>query len=86
MLYGAYVEGHVAEKTLVPTELPVTLHPLVYTYMIRYEFEQGREYVALARGALAGRAESVYLNDGHTDGKTATVCLIVPWRIMGQKH
>lgn len=73
MLYGAYVEGHVAEKTLVPTELPVTLHPLVYTYMIRYEFEQGREYVALARGALAGMAESVYLNDGHTDGKTATV-------------
>ena len=73
MLYGAYVEDYLAEKTLVPTELSVTLHPLVYTYMIRYEFEQGREYVALARGALAGMAESVYLNDGHTDEKTATV-------------
>lgn len=53
MLYGAYMEEYTAEKTLAPTELPVTLRPLVYTYMIRYEFESGQQYVALARGALA---------------------------------
>lgn len=60
-------------KTLAPTELPVTLRPLVYTYMIRYEFESGQQYVALARGALAGMAETVYLNDGHTGETAATV-------------
>ena len=73
MLYGAYMEEYTAEKTLVPTELPVTLRPLVYTYMIRYEFESGQQYVALARGALAGMAETVYLNDGHTGENEATV-------------
>ena len=73
MLYGAYMEEYTAEKTLAPTELPVTLHPLVYTYMIRYEFESGQQYVALARGALAGMAETVYLNDGHTGETAATV-------------
>lgn len=73
MLYGAYMEEYTAEKTLVPTELPVTLRPLVYTYMIRYEFESGQQYVALARGALAGMAETVYLNDGHTGENAATV-------------
>ena len=73
MLYGAYMEEYTAEKTLAPTELPVTLRPLVYTYMIRYEFESGQQYVALARGALAGMAETVYLNDGHTGENAATV-------------
>ena len=73
MLYGAYMEEYTAEKTLAPTELPVTLRPLVYTYMIRYEFESGQQYVALARGALAGMAETVYLNDGHTGETAATV-------------
>ena len=27
MLYGAYMEEYTAEKTLAPTELPVTLRP-----------------------------------------------------------
>ena len=49
------------------------MRPLVYTYMIRYEFESGQQYVALARGALAGMAETVYLNDGHTGETAATV-------------
>ena len=73
MLYGAFIEEHVAQKTLEPVMLPVTLKPLVYTYMIRYEFEYGQKYLALARGALAGMAESVYLNDGHTGPNAATV-------------
>ena len=56
-----------------PVDLPLTMRPLVYTYLVRYEFSHGLEYVALARGALAGMAESVYLQDGHTDEAAATV-------------
>jgi len=67
MLYGHYLEDHVTERTLEPVSLPVLMHPLVYTYLIRYEFESGLEYVALARGALAGMAESVYLSGRHRD-------------------
>ena len=73
ILYGAYIEDHKAQLTSEPVTLPVTLRPLVYTYMIRYEFSYGQKYIALARGALAGMAESVYLNDGHTGPQAATV-------------
>ncbi len=73
MLYGCYVDGYVAEKTWDPVELPITLKPLTYAYLIRYEFQSGLQYVALARGALAGMAESVYLQDGHTGEKAATI-------------
>ena len=72
-LYGYYQEECIGEKTLEKVELPVTLRPLNYTYLRRYEFSKGLEYVALARGALAGMAEKVYLNDGHTDGSVATL-------------
>lgn len=72
-LFGCYLEECIGEKTLEKVELPVTLRPLTYTYLIRYEFSKGLEYVALARGALAGMAEKVYLNDGHTDGSAATL-------------
>ena len=65
--------------------LPVVMRPLVYTYLVCYEFSHGLKYVALARGALAGMAESVYLNDGHTGGATATVlyddCEILDWGV-----
>ena len=73
MLYGTYIDEYVAGPTVEPVELPLTMRPLVYTYMVRYEFSHGLEYVALARGALAGMAESVYLQDGHTDEAAATV-------------
>lgn len=73
MLYGAYLDKYEAQRTVEPVELPLTLHPLVYTYIVRYEFSHGLQYVALARGALAGMAESVYLQDGHTDEAAATV-------------
>ena len=86
MLYGAYMKNTRQKKTLAPTELPVTLRPLVYTYMIRYEFESGQQYVALARGALAGMAETVYLNDGAYRGKTRPrYCSTVRWKIMERK-
>lgn len=73
MLYGTYLEEYEAERTVEPVELRLTMRPLVYTYVVRYEFSHGLQYVALARGALAGMAESVYLQDGHTDEAAATV-------------
>jgi len=73
MLYGTYVDEYEAQKTVEPVDLPLTMRPLVYTYLVRYEFSHGLEYVALARGALAGMAESVYLQDGHTGEAAATV-------------
>lgn len=72
-LYGCLLKECAGEKTVEKVEVPVTLRPLTYTYLIRYEFSKGLEYVALARGALAGMAEKVYLNDGHTDGSAATI-------------
>jgi len=73
MLYGAYRADYRAEFLPGWQELPVTLRPLTYTYLIRYEIEQGLEYVELARGALAGMAESVYLQDGRTGDQAATL-------------
>ena len=73
MLYGHFEDDHEAQRTLAPVELPVEMRPLVYTYLVRYEFSHGLQYVALARGALAGMAESVFLTDGHTGNDAATV-------------
>ena len=73
MLYGAFVREYTAEKTLDPVGLPIEMRPLSYSYLIRYRFKSGQQYVAQARGALAGMAERVYLQDGHTNGATATM-------------
>lgn len=72
MLYGNYVERFTATRNNA-TPLTITMHPLVFTYLVRYEFSHGIEYVALARGALAGMAEGVMLGTGHTSKETATV-------------
>lgn len=73
MLYGHYEKDYLAERKLEEVLLPVTMKPLVYTYLIRYQFTKGLQYVALARGALAGMAECVYLKDGHTDDQASTI-------------
>lgn len=73
MLYGNYMEKYTPEKVVVAPDMDITMHPLVFTYVIKYEFEHGLQYVALARGALAGMAESVYLNSGKTSAAVATV-------------
>lgn len=73
MLYGAYVESLTVNSTVETDSLPVTMHPLVYTYLVRYEFSHGLKHVALARGALAGMAEAVWLNSGRTSNESATI-------------
>ena len=62
--------------------MEVTMHPLVFKYLVRYEFSKGLEYVKLTRGALSGMAASVYLNSGYTSKETATLlydCTMEPW-------
>lgn len=73
MLYANYYEDYLAEKVLDPKDVNVTLQPLVYTYKIRYEFAEGLEYVALARGVLSGMASSVTLNTGQTSDDAASL-------------
>ena len=73
VLFGSFV-GKLPEIGLHESApLPVRMQPLVYTYVVHYEFEHGLEHVALVRGALAGMAEAVYLRDGVTSEEQATI-------------
>lgn len=73
MLYANYYPDYVAEKLQTPVDFEVTLQPLVFSYKIRYEFKEGLEYVALARGVLSGMASSVTLNSGQTSDEAASL-------------
>lgn len=84
MLYGHYIDDYMQEKVKDPQKLSVTMQPLVYTYVIRYEFESGIDYVGIARGALSGMAASVSLSTGHTSKEKATLlydCEVKPWGV-----
>lgn len=72
-LFAHYIESYTAEKAQVAPIENITLKPLVFRYLIRYHFKSGAEYVALARGALAGMAGSVFLTDGHTGTEPVTI-------------
>lgn len=73
VLYGAFIPEVEAGKSQYPQPLEAVLRPLVYTYVVRYEFSHGSRYVALARGALAGMAESVNIPTGSTSENAVTV-------------
>ena len=73
MLFANYYEDFYVEKLENPVDVKVTLQPLVYTYKVRYEFEEGLKYVAIARGALSGMARSVLLYNGNTSEEAATI-------------
>lgn len=73
VLYAAYIDKVPDIALHEAKHMPVKMQPLVYTYVIRYEFEYGQEYVALARGALGGMAESVYLKNGVTSPESSIV-------------
>lgn len=72
-LFGTYIGEYEAALSRDTATIEVTMRPLTYKYVIQYHISKGLEYVALARGALAGMAESVYLNDGHTGDESATI-------------
>lgn len=73
MLYGSYIDSLTVERTTDTPVLRVTMYPLVYTYLVRYEFSSGLKYVSLARGAMAGMAGSVWLNSGRTSDEAVTI-------------
>jgi len=73
ILFGHYIDGYYFDMSHDGELLPVTMRPLVFTYLVCYEFTSGIEHVVLARGALSGMAASVSLNSGKTSPETATV-------------
>lgn len=73
MLYANFYEGLYVEKQENPLDVEVTMQPLVFTYKVRYEFKEGLQWVALARGALSGMARSVLLHNGATSEDGATI-------------
>ena len=84
MLYGHYIADYEQRKVQEPQKLSVTMQPLVFTYLVRYEFEAGVEYVGIARGALAGMAQSVSLSTGATSKESASIlydCEVKSWGV-----
>ncbi len=73
ILYSAYIDNVPAVRNHELKVMPVKMQPLVYSYVIIYEFEYGIEHVALARGAIGGMAESVYLRTGVTSKETSII-------------
>ena len=73
MLFGAYVDSLYVERSTQSETMIVTLKPLVYTYLVRYEIKKGAELISFARGALAGMARGVNLGNGRTVKDEATV-------------
>lgn len=73
VLYSAYVSDVPAVEKHKNASMSIKMQPLVYTYVIRYEFDYGNEHIAFARGALGGMAESVYLLDGRSSDDTAII-------------
>lgn len=89
VLFGHYIATYTPPHTSAVTPLPVTMHQLVFTYLVRYEFSKGLEHVTLARGALAGMAEAVYLNSGRTSSEDATIlydCSLKPFGAQAEVH
>lgn len=71
VLFSSYLEEVPVPQVHELSPVPAKMQPLVFTYLIRYEFDEGLEDVYLARGALGGMAESVYLKDGRTSDESA---------------
>lgn len=73
VIYSAFVEQMQGVMVHEVKDMPVKMQPLVFTYLITYEFEKGIEYVDEARGALGGMAEGVYLRTGTTTDKSSII-------------
>jgi len=74
VLFCAYEQGvKIKEMTssefegeVIRDTLHAELSPLVYTYILRFEFAKGKAYISAARGSLSGMAGSVLLYNGKT--------------------
>lgn len=73
VLYHCYIPV-ISWQTVNDTmKVNARMEPLVYTYAIRFGFTYGEEYVAIARGALAGMAIGAWLWDGDLIDKRVSV-------------
>lgn len=72
-LFGTYMADYKAEALPYNAEMHVTLHPIVYTYVLVYNVAEGIDNVLMARGAMAGMARGVRLDNGHTTAEPVTV-------------
>ena len=87
VLFGHFTDSYFQDRVTTPQSLYITMKPLVFTYVIRYLFDKGYDYVALARGAMAGMAGSVYLHNGRTSDKAVTLlydCTLETWGVMAE--
>lgn len=73
MLFAAYMGSLWVEKATCTDTLTVTLKPLVYTYLLRFEFSEGAEELGTAAGALDGLASRVNLSNGSTTPDVGTI-------------
>jgi hypothetical protein len=73
MLFGAYVEDYYSRLSATGDTINVTMRPFVYSYLIDFKVTKGINSVAYSRGALAGMASSVYINNGVTSDDAVTV-------------
>lgn len=73
VIYSAYLEHVPGIRVHEVKDLPVKMQPLVYTYIVTFEFDYGLQHVSLARGALGGMAEGVYLRTGVTTDETSII-------------
>lgn len=73
VIYSAFVERTPRIASHEIKQLPIKMQPLVYTYLVSFEFEYGIEHVAFARGALGGMAEGVYLRTGVTTDESSII-------------
>ncbi len=84
MLFGSWVDEYDNQAGDSPDIMNVEMHPLTFTYVIRYEFSHGIEYVGLARGALSGMAKGVYLHSGTNSETPVTLlydCTVQEWGV-----
>lgn len=82
MLYNVFLDE--VEDDLHDGNVRLVMQPVVYTYLVRYQFDYGLDYVAIARGALAGMAEDVWLMTGYAGEDAVTIlydCHITDWGI-----
>lgn len=71
-----HVEGDVGEDSggnRSVFEVDVTMYPVVFSYIIRFEFNSGKEYINDARIALSGMAGTVNLSNRRTLDDVVTV-------------
>lgn len=80
ILFAAFIPEHTLEtpekEEASSSMVEVELVPRTWTYLIRYEFTSGQEYVAEAQAYLSGMAGGVNLKEGYTHSDKVVTLLL----------